>query len=228
MTSYIATMAETLPLDPTLDEIRVALIADVAANAAFDGWGEAAVRMAAEAEGIDVDLARLAFTGGAVEMIDTWFAHIDAEMASRLPPEQLGAMKIRERITALVEARLDIIAPDRESLRRALTILAMPQNLPRAAKLGWRAADAMWRLAGDTATDFNHYSKRMTLSAVYGSTMAVFLDDESEDHADTRAFLARRIDGVMRFEKWKAGLKGRGDHRPSLSRFIGRLRYPTN
>jgi len=86
----------------------------------------------------------------------------------------------------------------------------------------------MWRLAGDTATDFNHYSKRMTLSAVYGSTMAVFLDDESEDHADTRAFLARRIDGVMRFEKWKAGLKGRGDHRPSLSRFIGRLRYPTN
>jgi len=100
MTSYIATMAETLPLDPTLDEIRAALIADVAANAAFDGWGEAAVRMAAEAEGIDVDLARLAFTGGAVEMIDTWFAHIDAEMASRLPPEQLGAMKIRERVAA--------------------------------------------------------------------------------------------------------------------------------
>ena len=215
-----------IPEDPTLDEIRAALIADVATNAAFDGWGAAAVETAAQMQGIDPDLARLAFNDGAVAMIDAWFAHIDAEMARRLPPETLAAMKIRQRITALVETRLDIVAPDRESLRRALAILAMPHNLPRAARLGWRAADAMWRLAGDTATDFNHYTKRMTLSAVYASTMAVFLDDESEDHADTRAFLARRIDNVMQFEKVKAQAKARTEHRPSLSRFIGRLRYP--
>lgn len=219
-------MANSLPEDPTLDEIRAALIADVATNAAFDGWGPAAVETAAQMHGIDPDLARLAFNDGAVAMIDAWFAHIDTEMARRLPPETLAAMKIRQRITALVETRLDIVAPDRESLRRALAILAMPHNLPRAAKLGWRAADAMWRLAGDTATDFNHYTKRMTLSAVYASTMAVFLDDESEDHADTRAFLARRIDNVMQFEKVKAQAKARTEHRPSLSRFIGRLRYP--
>lgn len=221
-------MANPLPDDPTLDEIRDALIADVAANAAFDGWGAQAVAMAAQARGVDPDLARLAFAGGAVAMIDAWFAHIDGEMARRLPPETLAAMKIRQRITALVETRLDIVAPDRESLRRAAAILAMPQNLPRAARLGWRAADAMWRLAGDNATDFNHYTKRMTLSAVYASTMAVFLDDESEDHADTRAFLARRIDNVMQFEKVKAQAKARSEHRPSLSRFIGRLRYPVS
>lgn len=219
-------MHTALPEDPTLDEIRAALIADVATNAAFDGWGPAAVATAAEMQGIDSDLARLAFNDGAVAMIDAWFAHIDAEMARLLPPETLAAMKIRQRITALVETRLEIVAPDRESLRRALAILTMPQNLPRAARLGWRAADAMWRLAGDTATDFNHYTKRMTLSAVYASTMAVFLDDESEDHADTRAFLARRIDNVMQFEKVKAQAKARTEHRPSLSRFIGRLRYP--
>jgi ubiquinone biosynthesis protein COQ9 len=208
-------MTQTLPDDPTLDEIRAALIGDVANNAAFDGWGPQAVAVAAQMRGIDPDIARLAFKDGATGMIDTWFAHIDAQMARRLPPEDLAAMKIRARITALVEA-----------LRRALSILAMPQNMPLAARLGWRAADAMWRLAGDTATDFNHYSKRITLSAVYASTMAVFLDDESEDHADTRAFLARRIDNVMQFEKWKAGWTGRTTQRPSLARFIGRLRYP--
>ncbi len=221
-------MATTLPEDPTLDEVRAALIADVAINAAFDGWGPQAVAVAAQMHNLDPDLARLAFNDGAVAMIDAWFAHIDAEMARRLPPEQLAAMKIRDRITALIETRLEIVAPDRESLRRAAAILAMPQNLPRAAKLGWRAADAMWRLAGDTATDFNHYTKRITLSAVYGSTIAVFLDDENEDHADTRAFLSRRIDNVMQFEKWKAQTKARTDHRPSLSRFIGRLRYPVS
>lgn len=219
-------MLDKLPEDPTLDEIRAFLIADVAANAAFDGWGPVAIATAAESGGVDAELARLAFQGGATAMIDAWFAHIDAGMAERLPPEVLAAMKIRQRITALVEARLDLLAPDRESLRRALAILAMPQHLLLAAKLGWRAADRMWRLAGDTASDFNHYSKRATLSAVYATTMAVFIDDDSEDHADTRAFLARRIDNVMQFEKLKAQAKARTERRPSLSRFIGRLRYP--
>ena len=46
------------------------------------------------------------------------------------------------------------------------------------------------------------------------------------DDDDTRAFLSRRIDGIMRFEKAKAGFVKRYEHRPSLSRFVGRLRYP--
>ncbi len=84
----------------------------------------------------------------------------------------------------------------------------------------------MWRLAGDTATDYNHYSKRAILGAVYASTMAVFLNDDSDGFADTRAFLARRIDQVMRFESWKYRRASRSIERPSLARFVGRLRYP--
>jgi ubiquinone biosynthesis protein COQ9 len=147
-------------------------------------------------------------------------------MARRLPPETLGAMKIRERITALIATRLEITAPDKEGQRRALAIMASPQNLVKAAQIGWRTADRMWRLAGDTATDFNHYTKRATLSAVYASTLAVFVNDESENFAETRAFLDRRIDNVMQFEKVKAQSKARRENLPSLSRFIGRLRYP--
>ena len=84
----------------------------------------------------------------------------------------------------------------------------------------------MWRQAGDTATDYNHYTKRAILGGVYAATIAVFLNDEGEDWADTRAFLARRIDGIMRFEKAKAAFIARSERVPSLSRFIGRLRYP--
>ncbi len=212
--------------DLTLDEVRAALAPGLASNAAFDGWGDAARDMAAEGAGIDRDVARLAFPGGAVDMIDAWFAYVDAAMAAGLPPELLGTMKIRERITALIEARLGVLAPDREALRRALAVLALPTNAFKAARLGWRTADRMWRTAGDTATDYNHYTKRATLLAVYASTITVFLDDESEGLADTRAFLSRRIDGLMRFEKAKAGMIRRAEHMPSLSRFIGRLRYP--
>ena len=212
--------------DATLDEIRRGLALRLAENAAFDGWNESAILSAAKAEGVDPDVAALAFPGGAIDMIAAWFAHIDAEMEARVPDEALAGMKIRERIAAQVEARLDALAPDREALRRALTLLAMPQNAVRAARLGWHAADLMWRRAGDTATDYNHYTKRTILGGVYAATIAVFLDDESENHADTRAFLDRRIDGILRFEKAKARFTRRRDHLPSLSRFVGRLRYP--
>lgn len=211
--------------DATLDELRAALAPQIAANAAFDGWNRRALDAAADSLGVDRDVAELAFSDGAIAMIDAWFASIDAAMLERLGA-RLGNMKIRDRITALVETRLDLLAPNREALRRAAAVLAMPQNAARAARLGWRAADMMWRAAGDTATDYNHYTKRGILAGVYAATIAVFLQDDSEGHAETRAFLARRIEGIMAFEKAKHGFLTRAQHRPSLSRFIGRLRYP--
>lgn len=212
--------------DLTLDEVRALLAPAIASNAAFDGWGDEARDYAAESAGVERDVAKLAFEGGAPAMIDAWFDHVDAEMAARLPAEQLAAMKIRQRITALVETRLDILAPDRESLRRAIAILALPTNALRAARLGWRSVDRMWRLAGDTATDYNHYTKRAMLLATYAATITVFLDDDSDAHVETRAFLARRIDNIMAIEKAKASATARTLYRPSLSRFVGRLRYP--
>lgn len=212
--------------DSTLDEIRAALASEIAANAAFDGWGDAARDMAADAAEVDRGVAKLAYPGGAVDMIDAWFAQIDRAMIAAVPAKQLSAMKIRAKIAALVEARIDAVAPNREALRRAFAILAMPQNIAAAARLGWRTVDLMWRLAGDTATDYNHYTKRGILLGVYGATMTVLLDDESDGLTDTRAFLQRRIDGIMRFEKTKADFLRRTQHRPSISRFIGRLRYP--
>ena len=219
-------MAETqLPDDPTLDEVRTALAPLVARNAAFDGWSKSAIDMAARQAGVAPDIAQLAFDGGAMTMIDAWFAHIDSAMLNTCPAEKLASLKIREKIAALAEARLDTLAMDREALHRALPILAMPHNLARAAKLGWRAADLMWRAAGDDATDYNHYTKRMLLAGIYSATLMAFINDESENHADTLAFLARRIDDVMRFERGKARFTARREHRPSLARFVGRLRY---
>ena len=118
------------------------------------------------------------------------------------------------------------MGPAREAIRSALAILAMPQNVPTALKAGWRTADVMWRIAGDTSTDFNHYTKRMTLGAVYTSTLLVWLDDQSEDWTETAGFLDRRIDDVMKIEKLKAEWRGSSAQRLSVTRFLGRLRYP--
>ena len=214
------------PLDMNLDELKAALAPRLGAHAAFDGWGEAALAMAAAELGVPADRATLAFPGGPREMIDAWFDWVDKAMLEAFPPERVAAMRVRDRIRTLLFFRLQTLAPGREALRRALSILAMPRNAPGAARLAWRSADRIWRLAGDTASDFNHYSKRAILIGVYGSTTMIFLDDESEELADTRAFLDRRIGEVMRFEKAKARWKGSTSPHFSMSRFLGRLRYP--
>ncbi|HEV2867453.1 MAG TPA: COQ9 family protein [Allosphingosinicella sp.] len=209
-----------------LDELKAALAPVLPSHAAFDGWSDSALAMAAAELGVPPERARLAFRGGQAEMIDAWFDWIDKAMLEAFPPERIAAMKIRERIRELILFRFEAMRANREALRRALAILSMPQNVADAARLAWRSADRIWRVAGDTATDFNHYTKRAILIGVYGSTTLVFLDDESADLAATRAFLNRRIDDVMRFEKFKASWRGTRERLPSLSRFLGRLRYP--
>jgi ubiquinone biosynthesis protein COQ9 len=212
--------------DQTLDELRATLAPLLPGETAFDGWTEAALAAAAARLDVPADRARLAFPGGPVDMIDAWFAAVDLAMATALPPEALAAMRVRERVTALVAARIRLLAPDREALRRALSVLANPVHAAAGARLAWRAADGMWHLAGDTAVGTAHYSKRASLAAVYGATLLALLNDDSEDQADTLAFLDRRIEGVMRFERLKAQLRPRTERRFGLTRFLGRLRYP--
>lgn len=209
-----------------LESIRHRLALPVGENAVFDGWTAKAVDSAAAQLGIDPAQARLAFPKVAPAMIAAWIEGVDRAMADHFTPERMAAMKIREKIRAMVWFRLETTGPAREAVRSALAILSMPQNLPLAARTGWRSADLMWRLAGDTATDYNHYTKRATLLALYSSTLFAWLDDQSEGWTDTAAFLDRRINNVMSFEKWKAGWARESLNRPSLARFLGRLRYP--
>ena len=212
--------------DLTLADLRIALAPAVAEAAVFDGWTAQAVTNAAATEGVDPEVAKFAFKGGAMTLIGAWIGSVDRAMETALPAETLAGLKIRERIRRLVQFRIDALAGQQEALRRALAIMAMPQNAAQALRLGWSSADAMWRLAGDTATDYNHYTKRMTLGALYASTLAVFAHDESEGFAETRAFLERRIDNVMQFEKLKAQLLRPDAERFSPARLLGRLRYP--
>jgi len=209
-----------------LEAIRQKLALAVGENAAFDGWTQKAVDSAASQLDIDPAQARLAFPKDAPHMIEAWIQGVDAAMEARFTPKRIAAMKVRERIRALIWYRLETMGPAREAVRTALSILAMPPNVPLAMRIGWRSADLMWRIAGDTATDYNHYTKRLILSGVYGSTLLAWLDDQSEGWMETGAFLDRRLAGVMRFEKWKAAWRGNDLHRPSLTRFLGRLRYP--
>lgn len=184
-------------------EPRDALLDAALMHVPFDGWGPATVKAAIADTGIDPALARALFPRGGLDMAVAFHDRADAALAVELRAADLSAMRIRERISHAVRRRLEI-AGDKECVRRAAALFALPTNSVEGARLIWRTADTIWTALGDASDDFNWYSKRSILSGVYGATVLYWLGDDSPDNAPTWEFLDRRIGDVMTFEKVKA------------------------
>ncbi|HEX9648699.1 MAG TPA: COQ9 family protein [Alphaproteobacteria bacterium] len=168
------------------------------------GWTWQAVEAGARDAGLDAAAARRAFPRGIGEAYDFFLAEADRRMIEALERKDLAALPVRERIATAVRVRLEQAEPHREAVRRALALQLVPDYALGALPALARTVDAMWRAAGDTATDFNYYTKRALLAAVYGATLLYWLDDRSPGYAETWAFLDRRIDDVMGVEKLRA------------------------
>ncbi len=209
-----------------MDLDRDAILEAALAHVPFDGWNVRALERGAADLGLAPAVVRLAFPGGGIDALACFIARSDRRMCAALEAHDLAAMRIRERIVTAIRLRLEEVAPHREAVRRAVALLALPQHAEFAARSLWRTADLIWRAAGDRATDYNYYTKRLILVGVYSSTLVVWIGDETPDLAATRAFLERRIDNVMQFEKAKAAWRKGARNLPSLARFLGRLRYP--
>lgn len=189
-----------------MDDLQ-ALILDAALPAtAFDGWTMGVLEDAAKSVGLTAFDVKRAFPGGVVDAVNLFVQRADAQMLAALPADY-AKQKIREKIAIAVMTRLRQQLPHREAVRRALAVYAMPWNSAAGIQRSWATADAIWRAAGDTSTDYNHYTKRMILSKVYGATLMVWLNDTTAELTETEAFLRRRIENVMQFEKFKAKAK---------------------
>lgn len=206
-------------------EVKRAILAAALPGVAFDGWSWKTLKSAAVSAGLPVSAARRAFPGGPVELIDFFLAETDRQMLAVLEEMDLPSMRIRDRIGAAVQERLRLMAPHREAVRRAMLLLMRPGQGVRAARCLYRTVDAMWWAAGDTATDFNHYTKRGLLAGVYTSTLVYWLNDQSDDFVDTWAFLDRRIGDVMQIQKATGKLKGCRERLPTPWRALSMLRY---
>lgn len=176
-------------------------------HVAFDGWSREAIRMAVADSGIDPGLARLAFPRGGVDAALAFHRRGDRLMAERLDKAQIASMRIRDRIAFAVRTRLEVVAEHREAVRRAASLLALPVHAPEGARAVWETADAIWNAVGDDSDDVNWYTKRATLSGVYSAVALYWLGDESPGFSATWSFLDRRIEEVMRIEKFKAAFR---------------------
>ena len=181
-----------------LEDLRRRLLEAALTHAAFDGWSPLLLRRAAADIDVSQAEAENTFPRGARDLLEYYSNETDRAMLDALEQADLESLKVRERVSLAVQTRLDLMLPHREAVRRGLSFLALPQNAALGTQLLWRTADAIWWAAGDSATDHNYYSKRTLLVGVYSSTLLVWLDDQSEEQSDSKAFLERRIDGALK------------------------------
>jgi ubiquinone biosynthesis protein COQ9 len=206
-----------------IEELREKVLLAALAHVPFDGWTDTALRAGAADAGLEPSDARRAFPRGPIEAVEAYSAYADRKMLEALATMNLAAMRTRDRIAAAIRIRLQQAAPHREAVRRSLTVLALPFNAPVALRCIHRTVDAIWYAAGDTATDYNWYTKRGLLAGVLSATVLYWLNDKSEGSADTFVFLDRRLDEVLRV----GGALGRAGG--AFSRLIdplGRFRRP--
>jgi len=190
-----------------IEEVRSKVLEMVVPNVAFDGWTDRALAEAVRDAGVDPALSRLAFPRGGVDAAASWHKAKDAELAARIEAEDMLGMRYSDKVARALELRLEVMAGDREAVRRAASLFALPIHGAEATRLIWHTADTIWIGLGDTSEDVNWYTKRATLGAVWSSVVLYWLGDESPGFTATRDFITRRIDNVMQIEKVKAGFR---------------------
>ncbi len=206
-------MSDT-PLDPRIDVLVDAALPHVA----FDGWSPVAFKAAVADSGIDPTEAKILCPRGAVDLAIAFHKRGDAAMVAALKDADLTDMRFRDKVAHAIRLRIRAV-DDKEAVRRGTALFALPHMAPDGAKLIWGTADAIWTALGDTSDDVNWYTKRLTLSGVYSSVVLFWLGDDSLDMQATDAFIDRRIDNVMQFEKLKAQAKNSPFLKPFAATF---------
>ena len=198
-------------------------------HVAFDGWSSATFDAACRDVGISDAEARALAPRGAVDLAVALHRRGDRAMVERLAKEDQSELRFRDRVAAALRMRLDEM-PDREAVRRATTLYSLPTHAAEGGRLVWETADHVWTALGDTSQDGNWYSKRAILSGVWAATVLFWLGDDSPGYVDTHAFIDRRIEDVMRFEKLKGQLRDNALTKPLMDMqdaFLGRMRAPS-
>lgn len=208
----------------TIDILLDAILPHVA----FDGWSETAFHAAVDEAGLSAAEAKAIAPRGALDLAAAYHRRGDQAMVARMRETDLSGLRYRDRVATALRFRIEAL-DDREAVRRATSLFALPLHAAEGARLIWETADHVWTALGDTSEDVNWYTKRATLAGVWASTVLFWLGDESADHTDTLDFIDRRIEDVMRIEKVKGQFRENPLTKPfsqMAGQVLSRIRKP--
>ena len=184
-----------------IEEEKQLILKNFLKNAAFDGWSEVNLRKSSQDSGFSPDYALLLFSNGLKDLTPYFHQSINQNMETKFANSSYK--KIHEKIIHMIELKFELYNLHKEAIRCLVKYNLKPQNLLLAKTMLWQTCDKIWYLAGDTSTDFNHYTKRGLLAAVYSSSLLYWLTDDSEHYVKTKSFIRNRIQNTLTLGKWK-------------------------
>ncbi|MBM3579143.1 MAG: COQ9 family protein [Alphaproteobacteria bacterium] len=178
---------------------------------AFDGWSKEALVKAAEKCGIGENFLPLIFENGLLDLAEFYLESQNEKSAAI--SESIEGRKIRDKIRLSLYARFKVEQQNKIAIQRLINFYLDPKNFTsfetgvRPAIHGlsacYKIADFIWKNINDQSTDFNYYTKRITLGKIIFRAVPIFLKDEIR----VENFIDTEIEKVMRFEKLKSGVK---------------------
>lgn len=198
----------------------------VVAQVPFEGWGQTALTKAAQSLGVSLGFIKMAFPGGAAEMVEAYLAAANESMRDEFLKNFREPMRTQDSIVHAILTRFGLLESHQEVVRRTTAFLLLPPNAALSARCLWRTVDVIWRCVGDLSTDHNYYTKRILLSVIYVSTLLFWLDDTSQDKHETENFLRRRIAGASNIETVRAKFNGLAHSFSDFPRLLAKIRYP--
>ncbi|PZQ49797.1 MAG: COQ9 family protein [Rhodovulum sulfidophilum] len=209
--------------------LRARVVEAALPHVPFDGWSDKTLAAAVREAGVDAGLSRIEFPRGGIDLLLAYHRDRDAALPGRLAAMELEGLRFRDKVALAIDTRLALVASEKDAVRRGVALCALPSHAADGARALWNTADTIWTALGDASDDFNWYSKRATLSAIYSSALLYWLGDDTPGATRTREFTRRRIDDLMRFEKAKARI---AEHPMAAAmlrgprRLLGRVRAP--
>ncbi len=204
------------------DAARERVLMEALPETPAHGFSDVTLGRAAERAGVDKRAVKDSFPNGAASLVEAFSHWADSRMTDTMKLDT--SERVRDRVRNAVKTRIEVLIPHKEAVRKAGAFLAMPQHAPLGAKLMLHSVDAMWRATGDKSSDFSYYTKRATLSGVYGATFLYWLSDSSEGNSATWAFLEKRIDNVMQIEKFRGAARVAVAKLPNPMDILAKLR----
>ena len=193
----------TRPSPPSnSDSQRRKILSCVLQQVPFDGWTEAAFANGIKQTGLTRAEATRLMPGGIRDAIEQFGLEADDAMEQAIKANRgFARLRTRDKVAFGVRTRLEYLTPQREAVRRLMFWYALPLNMPMGLRRMMKTVDLIWKAAGDTATDYNFYTKRILLAGVMKATILYWLDDASANCEASWAFLDRRISEILKVGK---------------------------
>ena len=195
--------------DKTHKQFDKAFMDCLANHIVFDGWMEQALLAAVEECNLPIGEVTAQFETYPDDLLILFAEQIENQLVKEVAALRDQPMRFHEKVIESYMQCFLAFKGHRQAWVRAKGLLIYPRYQRLALQLIANQVDQLWRAFGDKSLDFNFYSKRLLLGSAIIPTLTVYLEDESEELDETRAFLTRRIQAILKIPSFMASLSER-------------------